>query len=369
MIAASIDATLQGLLDSAPSVILGSRDRLVVFSDLHMGDGSVRDDFRPNADLLWRALRDYYLPGGFALALNGDIEELQRFQLSAVRARWDSLYRVFHEFAGRTALYKIVGNHDERLWMAPGEDGVPLRSAVRFTFDGDTIFLFHGHQATIFFEKFNWLAEVLIRYGANALRISNYPVVYESRKRYVTEHRVYAFSSSRRILSVIGHTHRPLFESLSKIDTLKFRIERLCRDYPTASPRARPVIETAVASYKAELERLWEKDPADGLRDSLYDSRLCIPCLFNSGCGIGKRGITAIEIAGGMITLVHWFDSTRSSRHLSARTGAAERLGGSSLYRTVLKQDQLAYIFSRIRLLAQGAPVPGASCGRPRRST
>jgi predicted phosphodiesterase len=287
------------------------------------------------------------------LVLNGDIEKLQRFRLAAVRARWASLYRLFGRFAERSALYKIVGNHDEGIRANPGEEGWPLYDAIRCSFDGNSLFLFHGHQATIFFERFNWLAEILLRYGANPLRIANYPVMYESRKRYVTEHRVYAFSSSRRILSVIGHTHRPLFESLSKIDTLKFRIEKLCRDYPTASARVRRAIETAVASYKAELERLWEKDPEDGQRDSLYDDRHLIPCLFNSGCTIGKRGITAIEVADGTIALVHWFDSARSSRYLSSDgSAAAERLGETGFYRTVIKRDQLAYIFSRIRLLA-----------------
>jgi hypothetical protein len=49
---------------------------------------------------------------------------------------------------------------------------------------------------------------------------------------------VYGFSSRRKIVSIIGHIHRPLFESLSKIDTLKYRIEQLCRHYPLASPPA-----------------------------------------------------------------------------------------------------------------------------------
>lgn len=351
MIAHAVDATLQEHLDAAPRVMLGPEDRLVVISDLHMGDGGSRDDFRQNAALVHDVLRRYYLPQGYGLALNGDIEELQRFRLAVVRARWASLYGLFGEFARSTRLYRIVGNHDARLWALAGRDGQWLYPAVRFMVGDQTIFVFHGHQATIFFERFNWLADVLLRYAANPLRIPNYPVVYESRKRYITEHRVYAFSASRRILSIIGHTHRPLFESLSKIDTLKFRIERLCRQYPTASPRARQVIETAVGSYKEELHRLWEKDPADGQRGSLYDTRLSVPCLFNSGCAIGKRGITAIEIADNTIALVHWFDGSRSRPHRVAPSAASERLGETSLHRAVLKQDYLDYIFSRIRLL------------------
>ena len=227
-----------------------------------------------------------------------------------------------------------------------------LLDAVCFTLDRDTIFLFHGHQATIFFERFNGVAGFFLRYVANTLRIPNMPVVYESRKKYLTEHRVYAFSSSRKVVSIIGHTHRPLFESLSKIDTLRFRIEQLCRDYPSMSPRARMAIETAITVYRRELARVWEKDRENGLRSSLYNEQISIPCLFNSGCGIGKRGVTALEIADGEIALVHWFDRTRGERHMKEDGRPARRLGDTDYYRSVLKQDKLQYIFTRIRLLA-----------------
>jgi hypothetical protein len=177
-------------------------------------------------------------------------------------------------------------------------------------------------------------------------------VTYESRKKYRTEHRVYAFSSSRKIVSIIGHTHRPLFESLSKIDTIRYRIEQLCRDYSAVSPRARAVIEAVIANYRRELARLWDRDREDGLRSSLYNAQICIPCLFNSGCAIGKRGVTAIEIADGAISLVHWFDRARGEPRLDGEERAAQRLDSTDYYRTVLKQDKLEYIFSRIRLLA-----------------
>jgi hypothetical protein len=222
---------------------------------------------------------------------------------------------------------------------------------LRISFDGRTIFLFHGHQATIFFERFNSVAGFFLRHVAHRLRIPNMPVMYESRKKYLTEHRVYDFSRSRKLVSVIGHTHRPLFESLSKIDTLRFRIEQLCRDHSSASPRARAAIETAISACRQELERLWDKDRKNGLRSSLYNEQISIPCLFNSGCAIGKRGFTAIEIAGGQIALVHWFDRERGERHMIDEGRPAERLGATSYYRAVLKQDRLLYVFTRMRLL------------------
>jgi predicted phosphodiesterase len=349
----SIEATLQRLYDESPRVVLGPADRIVILSDLHLGDGGPQDDFRQNAALVHDVLRDYYLEGGYSLVLNGDIEELQRFSYAKIRRRWQALFDLFGEFRRRTTLYKIVGNHDEGLRAAVEKSVADsLLDGVCFTFHGDTIFLFHGHQATIFFERFNAVSGFFLRHVANTLRIPNVPVMYESRKKYLTEHRVYAFSSSRKVVSIIGHTHRPLFESLSKIDTLRFRIEQLCRDYPSVSPRARAAIETAIAAYRGELSRIWDKDRENGLRSSLYNEQISIPCLFNSGCGIGKRGVTALEITNGEIALVHWFDRARGERHMKENGRPAERLGATDYYRSVLKQDKLQYVFTRIRLLA-----------------
>jgi len=348
---ASIEGALQRLLDDAPGIPLQASDRLVIVSDLHLGDGSARDDFRHNASLVQEVLRDFYLDKGYSLVLNGDIEELQRFRYESIRTSWAALLTLFEEFRRRTALYRITGNHDEGLGAASAGAAGPLLMAVRFQFDGNTLFVFHGHQATIFFERFNGVSGFLLRHVAHRLRIPNLPVMYESTKKYLTEHRVYAFSSSRKVVSIIGHTHRPLFESLSKIDTLRFRIEQLCRDHSFASPRARVAIEAAISSCRTELERLWERDRQNGLRSSLYSERLSIPCLFNSGCAIGKRGFTAIEIAGGQIALVHWFDRRRGERHMSEDGRTAEQLEATSYYRAVLKQDRLQYVFTRIRLL------------------
>jgi predicted phosphodiesterase len=371
--ASTIEATLQGLFDSSPILTLSNADKLVVLSDLHLGDGSSRDDFLSNGGLLEQVLRRYYLANDFSLVLNGDVEELQRFPFDAILRRWEALYGLFRQFSERRAFYRIVGNHDEALWRySAGVLDQPLLASLRLSFGADTIFIFHGHQATIFFERFNDVSGFFLRHFANRLNIRNIPAHYESTKRYRTEHRVYAFSSARKIVSIIGHTHRPLFESLSKIDTIKFRIEQLCHDYPAVSPRAREAIEKVVQGYKVELEHLWEKDRRDGMRSGLYNEQLSVPCLFNSGCAIGKRGVTAIEIADAQISLVHWFDRRRSDRYLAdpgkgrqanrrAVKGAggfpvdgvgATRLEDTEFYRTVLKTDRLEYVFSRIRLLA-----------------
>jgi hypothetical protein len=143
---------------------------------------------------------------------------------------------------------------------------------------------------------------------------------------------------------LIGHTHRPLFESLSKLDALRFRIESLCRQIPEAPGRRRPALERELAARKEELERVAAKRGGNQ-GGSLYDSPLLVPCLFNSGCCIGKRGLTGLEIAGDGIALVHWFDQNRSRR-----TGTV--LAGTPYRREVMEQEPLDYLFTRVRLLS-----------------
>ena len=139
---------------------------------------------------------------------------------------------------------------------------------------------------------------------------------------------------------------------MSRADTLRFKIERLCRDYGAAPAGERSKLETEILDSRRELERLNARKGKSGSRGSLYNSRALVPCLFNSGCAVGKRGITSIEISGGGIGLVHWFDGARSRKYIDDRDYGPERVEGTDYYRMVVKREPLDYIFTRIRLLS-----------------
>ncbi|MCF7928744.1 MAG: metallophosphoesterase [Spirochaetales bacterium] len=354
---------LQALYDEAPRLKRERHGRIVIFSDLHLGDGSSRDDFRPNSELFHRVLKENYLERDYSLVLNGDIEELQRYRLDRIMAAWPELYDTFFEFHRQERLFKLAGNHDFDLYLnRVPEYPFPIYPALRINGGSKELFIFHGHQASNYFAQLNQVAGFLIRVFVHPVGIKNRSAAHKVRKRYRIENRIYDFARKRKLIAVIGHTHRPLFESLSKTESLKYHIERLCRNYPGAINGARRRIESQIMQYRNELEEISSKQRSrfsprrsrsETLADRLYNRELTVPCLFNSGCVIGKRGLTAIEIEGEMVRLVHWFDAQRSKKYFSYNGYQPEPLDEDQrFYRVILKEDNLSYLEARITLLA-----------------
>jgi len=343
---------LSNLLENALPLPLSKQDKFVIFSDLHMGNGGRLDDFRINSTLFTKVLLDYYFEKDYKLILNGDVEELHKFSLRSIQKAWNGIYDIFDGFEKKNRLLKTVGNHDITLiYKERYRYKDVLYPAIKFDHGGDTIFVFHGHQASDFLEKYNTVIGYILRYIARPFGIKNYSAAYNSRKRFEVERKVHEFSKNHKLISIIGHTHRPLFESLSKIDTLKFKIEQLLRAYSRASTEEKPGIAKDIKNYRQELLHFFNRHEDIGARASLYDAGLIIPSLFNSGCGIGRWGITSIEITGGEISLVHWFHVKRHKSYHKHFEKKPQPLGNSPYLRMVLKSDFLNYIFSRIKLL------------------
>ena len=346
------ERNLIDLYERTPKQPLASGDRYVIVSDLHMGNGGRADDFKGNADLFETVMRDYYLSGAYKLILNGDVEELQRFRLEAIQRRWSRIYDIFSRFAAETELIRLVGNHDiELYWDTP--DDFEVQEALRFDFGGDDIFVFHGHQSNPRLLRYSTLIRLVLRYIATPLQVHHFEVSHDSEKKFRTERRVYSFAGSHKVLSVIGHTHRPLFESMSKVDSIKFEIERLVREYPQSEPEKRQRIEAAIETHKRELVRVRNTHSHENHRESLYNENLVVPSLFNSGCVIGKRGMTVLELDGsGKISLAHWFDRRRSRKYLQYEPYETTQLEDTDYFRVEMQTDSLDYVLSRVKLLA-----------------
>jgi UDP-2,3-diacylglucosamine pyrophosphatase LpxH len=344
---------LAKLFDESPEIQLAKTDKIVIFSDLHIGNRGRQDDFVRNSASFMHILEHYYLENDYTLVLNGDIEELQKFSLKKIITRWPELYRLFQQFEHKGALYKITGNHDLELqYLKNPLLKTAILKGLKLNYQGHRIAIFHGHQASLIMERFYLLWKILLRLFANPLGIKNISYSHDNDTRFKTERRVYNFSRDRQLVSIIGHTHRPLFESMSKVDCLKFKIEQLCRDYSNAGERTRKTLALKIKEYHRELESLLAKNNTENIPGSLYNSDLLVPCTFNSGCVIGKKGITAIEISNGNIRLVHWFNRNTSQKYFDFNGYQPKQLGESDLFRVVLKEDGLDYIFTRIELLS-----------------
>lgn len=347
-------ASYSSLLDSVPREALEGGSRYVFLSDLHMGDGGSRDDLAPNRGLVQNMLAKYYLELGYTLVLNGDIEDLSKFRYSEIRSAWTGLYAIFDSFAREGRLRKIVGNHDlglQRIQDYPYE----LSHGLVLQREGNRIFIFHGHQASKFFTKHDYISDWIVRYLAKPLAIRNTSVDDNRQKRFKTERRIYRASRDMGVIAITGHTHRPLFESLSKYDSLRWAIEELVREYPLATAARKEPIAEAVDLYREELGRLGKRELAYDLSRSIYDrGSLLVPCLFNSGCATGKHGATAVEYRDGQLLLVQWTGKRGPKPYIERETLAKEQIEGTPYVRHLLKSAGVDHVFARLELLGRG---------------
>jgi len=329
---------------------LGEDKRVLIISDLHMGCGK-RDDLAQNGPLLISMLENYYYPQGWYLVLNGDVEELYRHSLAVIQNQWQALYRVFDLFAAENRLFKTLGNHDHDL-VSEKNYPYPLCSALRIETSLIPILVYHGHQSSPMYAKHSGIPRTLVRYILSPFGIKNISAARNPHRRFFVEKMAYAFSMENNCISIIGHTHRALFESLGRFDFIKFEIERLCRDYPaTENPEEKRRIAAEVSSLRVELGKLKRSERRDVLRQSLYGDELPVPCLFNSGSAISRRGINALELNNESISLVYWFTEGEGKKFVSRGSYRIEALKETPYRRTVLNQDRLDYIKARMELL------------------
>jgi len=352
-----IQDNLEKLYNNCPSIPIGDQDKIVIFSDFHLGGRKSRDDFLPNSQMFSTILKKYYYDEGFKLILNGDVEELQKVSLTTIYKRWDDLYTLFRLFGDREGLYKIVGNHDGELVLIkntinfrPDDINYQILPGLKLQYKENTLFVLHGHQASKYHGFINTLVGLSLKYLANPLMIKNIKRPYTNVKKLKAEEKIYDFSKKEKILSLVGHTHRALFEGLSEEDYLKFNIEQRIRKYLEADRVEREKLESSIRVLSDALKELLKTGDHYDSFSSIYD-HMIIPCLFNSGCVIDKKGINCLEIENGNISLVTWYDETNKKSNITYNPITHKKLSGTDYCRVRLKKDSLDYIFTRIALL------------------
>lgn len=280
--------------------------KFILFSDQHKGRKNGADDFQL-AESTYIAALNYYERNGFHLICLGDSEELWENTLQQVVKHNKPSFEAEKKFAKRNAFTKIFGNHDldweinptaakdlETLYDA--EIAVLEAVMLQFNIDGKylKILCTHGHQGDLqsdgnLFSKF-FVAKIWAPLQAY-LRINPNTPAYNATLK--TEHNtiMYEWSSQqKRTLLITGHTHQPVFESLT-------HLERVQRE------DARREAKDGYAQNPGSTDK---KDLRKTLMNVEFFSKI-MPTYFNTGCCCYDDGdITGIEISDGYIKLIKW---------------------------------------------------------------
>lgn len=288
--------------------------RFIIFSDQHKGAGDGADDFRNCEGNYIAALRQYNLQEFFLVCL-GDSEELWENSLSAVKKHNTENFRCEQAFVRRDAFLKIFGNHD-LFWdndpfaafhlkniygqTVPIYEGLVLQTSWR----GEVVRIFctHGHQGDAQSDG-NWFSKFFVaRVWAplqSYLRINPNTPAYDASLKTEHNHIMHEWSADKeKMLLVTGHTHQPVFESLT-------HLERLYREWDRAR-RRQDHQHAAHLEREIRMRQKKHEDPGDR-----YHS--VRPTYFNSGCCCFSDGdITGIEIEHGTIRLVKWHTTAES---------------------------------------------------------
>ena len=296
-------------------------NKYILFSDQHKGRKNGADDFVLAEKNYVSALK-YYNDNAFHLICLGDSEELWENTLLQVKKHNVASFNAEKQFAIRNAFTKIFGNHDLDWEINPLAavdlkdlygtqvavlEGVILQATInKKTL---TIFCTHGHQGDLqsdgnLFSKF-FVSKIWAPLQAY-LRINPNTPAYDASLK--TEHNLlmYEWSSHQKdLLLITGHTHQPVFESLTHLERLQRR-------------------DAIKQSRNEPFERVYNLPTP-----SLEFFQKISPSYFNTGCCCYDDGdITGIEIDEACIRLVKWEEKNgKSTRTLLEEISLLEIAG------------------------------------------
>jgi len=282
--------------------------KFIIFSDQHKGGRDGADDF-VLAEVNYLAALDYYNSNDFSLICLGDCEELWENSLGKVKESYPKTFEAEKKFVERKSFVKILGNHDLYWGNDPFAwwqlkkiyneeikiyEGVVL--VVNIGARPFRIFCTHGHQGDAqsdgnWFSKF-FVSRIWAPFQAY-LRINPNTAAYNNEKKTLHNEIMYEWAAQQKdTLLITGHTHQPVFVSLT-------HIERLYKELQTAKLNKDI---TLISQLEKEIGKR-EKEFAAVAIDYLTMK----PAYFNSGCCCFIDGdITGIEIDDGNLRLIKW---------------------------------------------------------------
>ena len=293
--------------------------KFILFSDQHKGAKNGADDFK-NSESNYVSALHHYNQEGFHLICLGDCEELWENTLLQVKKHNTLSFEAESKFAIRNAFTKIFGNHDldweinplaekdlKELYHAPVAvlEAVILQCTVKQK--SLRIFCTHGHQGDLqsdgnLFSKF-FVSKIWAPLQAYLQIYPNTPAYNDTLK---TEHNniMYEWSSQQKnLLLITGHTHQPVFESLTLLERLQ-RQEAI-----------------KLAAGKSDRQGSPQRVPTVDFFSKIR------PTYFNTGCCCYSDGdITGIEISEKCIKLIKWKNQNGKSVRIELENISFEQL-------------------------------------------
>lgn len=315
----ALDAELQMAREDA--LPLDGAPPLIIFSDLHKGARNQADDFLPCEQTYLTAL-DHYYDKGYALLVLGDAEELWEERVEKVIEAYGNVLRSEARFHPGRYL-RIFGNHDDN-WEDPAQvkrylhpffPDLEVRSSYLLRYndpkDGDgEILLTHGHQGSLESDLFSGFSRRFLPLYREFQKLTGFGRTSLSdnaclRGHWESMHYNWV-SQHQRLVMVAGHTHRPVWSSLTHLEKLSYQLMLL---YSLAEDDRPPDFEEQTETLKKAVRERQEKTPP------CNDTVKTRACYFNDGsCRFKDGDITGIEIENGVMRLVKWEKDMPSQR-------------------------------------------------------
>ena len=282
-------------------------DRYIILSDQHKGARDDMDIFAL-AEKNYLAALDHYDNEKFFYINLGDSEELWENLFITIKRHNQATFDAEKRFIKRKAFLKIFGNHDlywdndplaiPGLMQIYGEAVKIYEGAILQTTINKkplNIYMTHGHQGDLQSDG-NWFSKWFVSdvWAPLQAYLKINPNTPANNDQLKTDHNriMYEWSSTREhTLLITGHTHQPVFKSLTHLEKLYDEMARAKKANNTAA--------------LAEIEKQITNRHVQG--DVVPDFSAYHPTYFNSGCCCFDDGdITGIEIAQDSIRLIKW---------------------------------------------------------------
>ncbi len=282
--------------------------RFIIFSDQHKGAKNGKDDFMVCENAYLSAL-EYYYDQHFHFISLGDEEELWENTLRPVKANNKKSIALQKQFVQQQRYTKVYGNHDV-FWnndpFAPlqlksmYDEVVKIYEGVLLQLKAGEkklpVFLTHGHQGDGQSDG-NWFSAWFVSkiWGPLQSYLNLNPNTPAAIDELKTVHNLFMYQWSEQEhnpVLITGHTHQPVFASLTHLERLYKNLDAARRGNNTA------------LAEKINKEIRFRQHEFDFVVGNYQKMK---PYYFNSGCCCFSDGdITGIEIADGKIRLIKW---------------------------------------------------------------